>query len=84
MKLFFKVLLFTFTMMTTVGAVKSSTVAGTLQEETSYSFFQKSQFATIVSKNIFNSSYFECLKYENILHLYFKLSQLILFTYLCK
>jgi len=52
MKLFLKILFFTFTMIIiTVGETKSSTVATILREKTSYSFIQKLQLVNIFFEN---------------------------------
>ena len=52
MKLFLKILFFIFTMIIiTVGETKASTVVIVLQEETSYSFIQKTQFGAVLFEN---------------------------------
>jgi len=47
----------------TVGEIKSSAVITILQEETSYSFFQKSQLGTIVFEN-YNTN--ACVNERNV------------------
>lgn len=65
MKLFLKILLFIFTILiTTVGEARSSTVVTILQEETSSSFLQKSQLATVSFETHFENS---CLNGENVI-----------------
>jgi len=65
MKLFLKILFFIFTMIIImVGEVKSSTVVTVLQEETSYSFFQKPQLGDILFENHDANS---CLKEGKVL-----------------
>ena len=52
MELFLKILFFILTMIIiTVEEVKSSTVVTVLQEETSYSFFQKIQLDAVLFEN---------------------------------
>jgi len=65
MKLFLKILFFIFTMIIiTVGEIESSTVTTILQEETLYSFIQKSQHGNILFENYNTNS---CLKEEKVL-----------------
>ena len=58
MKLFLKILFFILTMIiVTVGETKPSTVVTILQEETSYSFIQKSQFGDDILFEKHNANY---------------------------
>lgn len=51
MKLFLKILFFIFTMLITMGEVKSSTVVNVLQEEISYLVFQELHAVIDISEN---------------------------------
>ena len=65
MKLFLKILFFILTMtIITVGETKSSAVVTILQERTSYSFIQKSQFGAVLFEK-HNVNY--CLNEENVI-----------------